>query len=314
MDSRSEFVVDAPTPKRIDQYLMDRFPGYSRTYFQYLIEKEHVRINGAPVKKRQLPRPNDVITVTFLAKPLPTLLAENLPLEILFEDQDLLCINKPAGMVVHPAPGHPRKTFANALLYRATSLDVSPHDVRPGIVHRLDKDTSGVLIGAKTSFAQAKLTALFSARQVKKFYLAICAHRPKDCVVQEPIGRDPQDRKKMATIPGRGKKAITKITPLATLQDFTLVCAQPITGRTHQIRVHLHFLGCPILGDPMYGPTKLNQKWKITRQLLHAYRTQFHHPVSGTLLSLTAPLPKILQKWATKSALQSAEALMDLEP
>lgn len=278
---------------RLDKLLSQKFPDCSRTYFQHLIEKGSVLINGTPCKKREKLRLGDEIEICFELTPEINLLPENIPLDILFEDDDLLAINKPAGMVVHPAPGHFSGTFVNALLFHCKSLP-GEESLRPGIVHRLDKDTSGVLLAAKTTFAHKALVELFSQRKVRKTYKAICLGTPPRLVIEAPIKRHPHRRQEMAVIEG-GKPAITHLTILAKTQELSLLDVNLITGRTHQIRVHLKHIGTPLLGDPVYGRESANLKWKTPRQLLHAETLTFSHPRSGHEISLTAPIPQDMQ-------------------
>ena len=311
MEEQATFIFESLEPKRLDKALIERFPSYSRTYFQYLIDNKCVTINGRAAKKRVIPQRGDTIAISFLTKPFPDLTPENIPLDIIFEDSDILCINKPAGMVVHPAPGHDRHTFVNALLYHVTDLPQNEGDLRPGIVHRLDKETSGVLIAAKTTAAHHHLVQLFSHRRIAKSYLAICVGNPGNQVVTTLITRDPRNRQKMTVSNEHGKEAITEITTLAASQALSLVLAQPITGRTHQIRLHLKALGCPILGDNTYGLAKLNQKWHVTRQLLHAYQLKLSHPLSGNPLLLKASLPDDFEHYLGQIA-SSVEAKKEL--
>jgi 23S rRNA pseudouridine1911/1915/1917 synthase len=278
------FVTDQEEGTRIDKLLASRFPDHSRTYFQYLIDNGFVRLNGESVKKRVAPEEGDEIEVYFQATPEASLKPEKIPLDILYEDEHLLAINKPAGMVVHPAPGHWSGTFVNALLGYTQDIAPGSDPLRPGIVHRLDKDTSGILIAAKTLIAHQKLIELFATRKMDKQYLAICHGRPSVNLVNAPIGRHPVHRKEMAALPD-GREALTEICPLAFHENLSLILAKPRTGRTHQIRVHLKHIGCPIVGDPVYG------KGEPPRQLLHAYRLNFIHPITGSPIQLAAPLP-----------------------
>ncbi|QVL58083.1 MAG: RluA family pseudouridine synthase [Simkaniaceae bacterium] len=281
------FIVEEP--KRLDKLLAEHFPDHSRSYFQFLIDAGSVTCNGKKVKKRAIPNTGDEIQIFFLTSPEIKLTPENIPLEILYEDEAIICVNKPPGMVVHPAPGHRAGTFVNALLYHCRSLP--PQDLRPGIVHRLDKETSGVLLAAKTVEAHQKLIEAFSDRQIEKEYLAIVVGKPGETVVDQPIGRHRVKRKEMAIIEG-GRHAITHIEVLKSSGGFSLVKAKPITGRTHQIRVHLKYLKTPVLGDTVYGPEKLSRKLKIERQLLHAHRLSFPHPIHGKKIEIEAPLPQ----------------------
>ena len=279
------FVTDLEEGVRIDKLLAARFPNHSRTYFQYLIDNGFVRLNGESVKKRIVPEEGDEIEIFFQATPEASLQPEAIPLEILYEDEHLLAINKPAGMVVHPAPGHWSGTFVNALLGYTQNIAPGSDPLRPGIVHRLDKDTSGVLIAAKTLPAHQKLIELFASRKMEKSYLAICHGRPSNGIINAPIGRHPVHRKEMAALPD-GREAITEIQLLAFHDNTSLVLAKPRTGRTHQIRVHFKHIGCPIVGDPVYG------KGEPPRQLLHAYRLNFIHPITRSPIQLAAPIPE----------------------
>ena len=281
------FIVEEP--KRLDKLLAEAFPEHSRSYFQYLIDAGSVTCNGKKVKKRVIPKLGDEIQVFFLTSPEIKLTPEDIPLEILYEDEAIICVNKPPGMVVHPAPGHTAETFVNALLYHCRSLP--PQDLRPGIVHRLDKETSGVLLAAKTVEAHQKLIDAFSNRAINKEYLAIVVGNPGEIVVNQPIGRHPVKRKKMAIVE-KGRQATTHIETLNFSEGFSLVKAKPITGRTHQIRVHLKYLKTPVLGDTLYGPEKLSRKLKVERQLLHAHHLSFSHPIHGKPIEIEAPLPE----------------------
>lgn len=288
---------------RLDKLLTLRFPTCSRTYFQSLIEKGSVLINGIPSKKRQQLKLGDEIEVCFELTAEIALEAENIPLEILFEDSDLIIINKPAGMVVHPAPGHSKGTFVNALLFHCKNLQEEQKDpLRPGIVHRLDKDTSGVLIAAKTSYAHRSLVEKFSQRQMQKTYKAVCLGIPTVKEINTPIKRHPTKRQEMTTSTSLegGKNAITKLEVIAKTKDLSLLSIELITGRTHQIRVHLKHIGCPILGDSLYGKESANTKWGAKRQFLHAEHISFTHPRTSKILKITAPLPKDMQSFIEK--------------
>jgi 23S rRNA pseudouridine1911/1915/1917 synthase len=277
-------------PLRIDKLLAARYPQHSRTYFQWLLEEGFVLVNGKQVKKRVVPEEDDEIEVCFQLTPELSLAPEPIPLDILYEDEFLLAVNKPAGMVVHPAPGHPSGTFVNALLFHCQNI-VPDGTLRPGIVHRLDKDTSGVLIAAKTSSTHQALVEQFSSRTVTKTYLAICHGTPRPGILSAPIGRHPSHRKEMAIVP-TGKEAITEFQVLAVHKHLSLVRALPKTGRTHQIRVHLKHLGASVLGDTVYGTPD------ACRHMLHAHKLSFSHPVTHQLLTFTAPLPLDFQQQA----------------
>lgn len=274
---------------RIDKLLSQKFPEYSRSYFQMLIEKGKILINGRPVKKRVLPEIGDEILIQFEPPEPMSVEPEEIPLSILYEDEHLLAINKPCGMVVHPAPGHPRGTFANALMaYCQGKIPGDP--LRPGIVHRLDKETSGVLLAAKTESAHRRLIEKFSSRQMEKLYLAFCHGKPKEGTLTTFLGRHARRRKEMSVLP-QGKEAISEIQVAAFNERMSFILIQPKTGRTHQIRVHLKHLGCPILGDSLYG----NQK-EEPRLFLHAYQLKFLHPITQSPIKLTAPIPSLFKE------------------
>lgn len=294
------FVQYEESGLRLDKLLSARFPTFSRTYFQSLIEKGAVLVNGDPWKKREKPSPGDEIEVCFELPPEIALEAENIPLEILFEDEHLIAINKPAGMVVHPAPGHPKSTFVNALLYHCKNLELAGSDpLRPGIVHRLDKDTSGVLLAAKTSDAHRVLVSLFSERKIQKTYVAVAVGAPPEGRLSAPMKRHFTRRQEMAVDPA-GKEAISDIKVLKKSPILSLVEIGLITGRTHQIRVHLKHLKTPVLGDAVYGSESSNKQFGVARQLLHAVRTQFTHPFTKEELVLHAPLPKDMRPFFDK--------------
>jgi len=279
--------------QRLDKLLAAHFPVHSRTYFQFLIEHGAVLVNGKRLKKREKVHEGDEVEVYFLLTPEIALAPEAIPLDILYEDETLLAINKPAGMVVHPAPGHPHGTFVNALLHHCKSLKSADWEsLRPGIVHRLDKDTSGVLIAAKTIAAHQQLVTLFAERKVKKEYRAICVGLPPEGLIDAPIARHRTHRQQMDVCLERGKEAKTRVRVLGHKSPLSSLSCELITGRTHQIRVHLKHLKTPILGDPVYGSISANKKFHTPRQMLHAACLSLTHPFSGQLLELQAPLPE----------------------
>lgn len=277
---------------RLDKLLAGRFPEHSRTYFQYLIDQGCVLVNDAIYKKRDKPKLDDEIAICFQLTPELSLEPQDIPLNILFEDPYLIAIDKPAGMVVHPAPGHSSGTFVNALLHYCQGLQGSD-SLRPGIVHRLDKDTSGVLLAAKTQEAHQKLVQTFSERRIDKTYLAVAVGKAQEGLIDAPIKRHPVHRKEMAVSP-EGKEAKSLCRILGYNEGLSLVEIKLITGRTHQIRVHLKFKGTPILGDSVYGNTSANEKFQVERQLLHAYQIQFDHPITHAPMKICAPIPKDL--------------------
>lgn len=287
-------VSDEMINDRLDRLLSKHYPTYSRTYFQSLIEQGFILINDLPVKKKDKPKLGDEIEICFQLTPEISLEPENIPLDILYEDEHLLAINKPAGMVTHPAPGHYTGTFVHALLYHCKTL-TRGDTLRPGIVHRLDKDTSGVLLAAKTSQAHQKLVEMFCERKLDKTYLAICVGTPGNSTIEAPIKRHPAKRKEMC-VDKAGKPAISITNVLAFDGKLSLVEVKLVTGRTHQIRVHLKHKGTPILGDPVYGSATWNKHYDAPRQMLHAYRLHFCHPITGETINLKAPLTKDFKK------------------
>ncbi len=284
------FKIESANQERIDCLLTKRFENYSRAYFQELIENQMVLVNGKPLKKRVVPVRGDEISVLFRKRPGPDLTPQDIPLEILYEDAHIIAINKPANMVVHPAPGNWSSTFVNALLNHCSVYASSEY--RPGIVHRLDKETSGVLIAAKTEIAHQKLVELFAQRKIEKEYIAIALGKVSSKHVSLPIARCKMNRKKMAICHETGKEAITDIELLAFNGTFSKVQLRPKTGRTHQLRVHLKHLGNPILGDKVYGSTSINEQYGAKRHYLHAVKLTLNHPITQDRLEIQAPLPK----------------------
>lgn len=298
MNQEEIIITKEEEGKRLDALLAARFPEFSRTYFQKLIENRLVLLNSETVKKRVQPKEGDEVEIEFTLAPEISLKPEDIPLDILYEDDALLAINKPAGMVVHPAPGHAHATFANALLFHCR--DLGDGTLRPGIVHRLDKETTGVLLAAKNERVQRALVELFSARKIEKEYLAIVIGNPKAGEMKGRIGRHPFKRKEMTLLDEGGREAVTVYKTVASDGQFSIVRLFPKTGRTHQLRVQLKAIGTPILGDSTYGSESINRKWKVQRVLLHAYRLRFPHPVSSALIEIKAPIPEDMQKWIHK--------------
>lgn len=290
-DSDSFEITETEAGTRLDQILAGRYRTLkSRTYFQNLIADGKVLLNGKAVKKQLKPDAGDEVEVFFALTPEISLTPENIPLDILFEDEHLIVVDKPAGMVVHPAVGNWSGTFVNALLYHCANLAQDSSSMRPGIVHRLDKDTSGVLIAAKSGLAHQKLVEMFSKRLVSKEYLAICLGNPGEGVLTGAIGRHPVHRKQMAVC-DHGRPALTRYRTLHFDGRRSLVQVQLETGRTHQIRVHFSHHRTPILGDSIYGNSQANQKFGAERQMLHARRIGFMHPLEGHPLEFSAKIP-----------------------
>lgn len=287
--------------QRLDQFLVQQFQKkYSRSYLQYLIAQGGVLVNGKKIKRHDPVRSGDEIEVILKEKEdRPWLTPEKIPLDIIYEDEEIVVVNKPSGMVVHPACGHYTGTLVHALLAHCGSLSQAGGQTRPGIVHRLDKETSGVILAAKTENAHCRLAEQFASRQVKKKYLAIVRGRVvrQEGVIHLPIGRHPVNRKKMAVIvkgEGRSRQAETRYRVLERFKQATCLELEPTTGRTHQIRVHLSALGHPILGDSVYGGGV--PSLKIPRLALHAAAVTFIHPGSGKSLTFQAPVPNDLQE------------------
>ncbi len=292
------FVVEE-SDKRLDKVVRDRVPDLSRTQGQRLIEAEHVVVDGHPRKPAYRVERGDFVTVELPPSNLNgdsssrAIHPEPIPLDIIYEDEQLLVLNKPAGMVVHPAPGHPSGTLVNALLsYHPPIARVGPRD-RAGIVHRLDKETSGVLVVAKVEATLVALQEQFRDREVEKTYVALVHHRvqPSEGIIEVPIGRHPRHRQRMAPR-AEGKYARTRYRALEFFREYTLLELHPYTGRTHQVRVHLSWLGHPVVGDTVYGHR--DQPLLKERHFLHAYRLRFVHPVAGDKLAFEAPLPEEL--------------------
>ena len=303
MNPRTEnFTIEHSLPgTRLDVFLREKFPAASRGAMQRLIEQGHIRVNGKVVKPTHSPHAGEVVEVHWPDARPAEAQPEDIPLDILFEDQSLLVVNKPAGLVVHPAAGHEEHTLVNALLHHCQgSLSGIGGVARPGIVHRLDKDTSGCLVVAKNDATHLALSAQFAGRVVKKIYHAIvCGTVPREAgEIHAAIARHPTHRKRMAVHDdGDGRAAHTSYRVLEKLNHATLVEAQIHTGRTHQVRVHFQHLGHPVAGDETYG-ARQNQKLKelthyaAPRVLLHARELTFIHPRTEKSVHFTAPLPK----------------------
>ncbi len=295
---------------RLDAYLAGQINGWSRARLQRLIEDEEVLVNGKPAKPSYKLRAADEIEVELTPPPAANFTPENIPLNIIFEDDSLIVVNKPAGLVVHPAAGVHSGTLANALAYHFQQLSTRAGEVRPGIVHRLDKDTSGLMVVAKNEATHESLAEQFRAREVFKSYVALVHGVVKQEAgrIEQPIARDPRARIRMAVVAaGRGALSLYKVRRRHA--SFTLLDVELKTGRTHQIRVHLSWLKHPVVGDEIYGggrdktvqDVRLRAAVrKMGRQFLHAERLGFRHPVSGESLEFVAPLPDELNSLLTE--------------
>jgi 23S rRNA pseudouridine1911/1915/1917 synthase len=273
--------------ERLDVFLARALPYLSRAHAQRLIAEGRARVNGQAAKPALRLAPGDTVHVE-LPEPDPfDLTPEPLPLTVVYEDADVVVVDKPAGLTVHPAPGHPNGTLVNALLAHCGDLAGIEGTLRPGIVHRLDKDTSGLLVVAKNDRAQLSLSGQIARHEVLKAYLVMVAgHPPRAGVIDAPIGRHPAQRRRMAIV-AEGRPARTHYRVVAEVGDAALVAAVLETGRTHQVRVHFAGVHHPVLGDPVYG-----RRWDLLeRQFLHAWRLVFRHPATGEPIELEAPLP-----------------------
>ena len=285
---------------RLDTLLASRHPELSRARIEGLIKAGHVTVNGSPATKagQKVDESDDIVLV--IPPPVPAIPSpEPIPLSVIYEDDDIIAVDKPAGLVVHPAPGHFTGTLVNALLHHCPSLAGIGGVARPGIVHRLDQDTSGVMVAAKTQRAMDVLAKEFASHaNMEKTYLAVVHGTPipNEGRIENLIGRSPYDRKKMAIVERNGKKAITRWKMLAHDPDtgLSLVRCDIETGRTHQIRVHLASIGTPVAGDAVYGRTRLDKRLANppARQLLHAWRLSLKHPVTRAPLVFEAPIPQ----------------------
>jgi len=274
--------------RRLDLFLAARLAGFSRSRAQHLVAGGRATVNGSPARSSMRLRPGDLVRVELPPPVNSKAEPEDLPLEIVYEDDHLLVVNKPRGMVVHPAAGHSSGTLVNALLYRVRDLSGIGGVLRPGIVHRLDRDTSGLLVVAKNDAAHGALAAQLKDRRMTREYLALVRGRLEgEGTVEAPVGRHPVDRKRMAVVPG-GKPALTRFKVLAPYPDYTLLSLKLATGRTHQIRVHMAHIGHPVAGDPVYGG---RCGLPLSGQFLHAARLAFDHPVTGERMVFQVPLP-----------------------
>lgn len=284
--------------ERLDKFLVTCLPEFSRARLQGLIDDGFVLVSGTPAKKSGQMLENGIEVEVRIPPPVPSgLTGEDIPLDIIFENDDLIVVNKPAGMVVHPAAGHASGTLVNAVLGYDPDMEGIGGEERPGLVHRLDKETSGLIVLAKNERAHNWLQEQFRLRKVEKTYLALVDGKPPTPAgrVEAPIGRDPGHRKKMAIVSaGKGREAVSEYKTLEVFKEHTLLEFHPQTGRTHQIRLHCAFLGCPIVGDSVYG--KRNFTLEIKRHFLHAFRLKITLPNEKQPHTFEAELPDELKK------------------
>ena len=287
MDRVHSFIADE-RDVRLDKYVCQKLGELSRTRVQKLIAEGYITVNDQVAKPGLRLNIGDRLRVIIPPTPPSTLTPEAIPLTIIYEDDDLLVVDKPAGLPVHPVPGHPSHTLVNALLSHFPHLAEISDSLRPGIVHRLDRDTSGVMLVAKNSLAQADLAEQFKTHSVTKAYLVLVKGRltPENGVIEAAIGRDPRNRKRMAVVVG-GREARTEYRVVRYIGDHTLLEVMPETGRTHQIRVHLSAIGYPVVGDKVYGVKSPH----LSRQFIHASRLSFKLPSSGEYVEFKSELP-----------------------
>ena len=292
---KKEIIAEIEEQKRIDAYLSEK-TEYSRTAIQRLIDEDKIKVNGKKEKSSYKVQNGDKIEIEEEPAKEIELKAQDIPLEILYEDNDIIVVNKPKGMVVHPANGNPDGTLVNAIMSICKeSLSGIGGEIRPGIVHRLDKNTSGAIIIAKNDKAHIALSDELKNHEIKKTYIALVRGIVKEnnATINMPIARSKKDRKKM-DVDKNGKEAITHFKVIKRYQDFTLLEINIETGRTHQIRVHLSHIGYPIIGDDVYSNGK--NKWNIEGQCLHAKCLDFKHPITGKELHIEAPIPEYFKK------------------
>jgi len=298
MSGRLQFTVTR-AGVRLDKYMVEQCPQFSRSYVQRLIQEGQITVNGRAAKASLRLNIGDRVDAIIPPPAPPSLLPEAIPLTIVYEDDDLLVVDKPPGLTVHPAPGHPSHTLVNAILAHCPSIAVKG-SVRPGIVHRLDKNTSGLMVVAKNDAAHQHLTTQIKARSLVKRYLVLVHGRlsPERGIIEAPIGRDPKNRKRMAVV-STGREARTQYRVIRYLDDYTLLQITLETGRTHQIRVHLSAIGFPVVGDEVYG-----RKWShLKRQFVHACRLGFRLPSTGQYVEFSSKLPPDLEEALKRVAL-----------
>lgn len=303
IDNKLKTVVLTEHTGRLDKVVSEIDTTISRSRAKKLIEDGHIKVNGQLKKPKYHAEVGDQIDIEDIEPTPISLEPENIPLDIIYEDDDVIVVNKPQGMVVHPSAGHPNHTLVNALLFHSP-LSTINGEFRPGIVHRIDKDTSGLLMVAKNDAAHQALSEQLKKQKNLRKYIALVHGRINENsgVVNAPIGRSVKDRKKQAVV-ADGRPAITHFKVLERFQDYTLISCQLETGRTHQIRVHMKYIGHPIAGDPLYGPRKT---LKGNGQFLHAQELGFEHPVTHKLMVFSAPIPPIFEKTLAHLRLNNA--------
>ncbi|SHJ66789.1 ribosomal large subunit pseudouridine synthase D [Hathewaya proteolytica DSM 3090] len=284
---------------RLDVYLFQEDGEKSRSHYQKIIAEGMVLVNGKKTKSNYKVKTFDQVEVEHGEEKQGNLIKEDIELCILYEDEDILVVNKPQNMVVHPAPGSESGTLVNGLLNHCESLSTINGDNRPGIVHRIDKDTSGILVVAKNDYAHIKLSEQLRQHSMKRIYVALCEGVIKEnsITIDKPIGRDKKNRLKKA-IDSEGREAVTHVTVMETFDNYTLVQCRLETGRTHQIRVHMASIGHPIVGDPLYGFKK--QKFKLEGQVLHAMVLGFIHPKTGEYMEFSSEIPEYFKELLRK--------------
>ncbi len=295
METTERIISSEGKGERIDKYLQTVEPDLSRTRIQELVKDGNITVNGKQVKTNYRLQLEDQLSLT-IPDPEPAEIAhENLALDIIYEDDQVLVVNKPRGMVVHPAPGNFHGTLVNGLLYHCNDLSGINGVLRPGIVHRIDKDTSGLLMVAKTDESHQELAKQLKDKTTYRKYLALVhgSLSHEEGTIDAPLGRDEKDRKKMAVTPKNSKEAVTHFKVEERFDHFTFVSCRLETGRTHQIRVHMAYIGHPVVGDPKYGPAKT---LPIDGQALHAEQLGFTHPKTGEKMQFTAPLPEDMKE------------------
>ena len=292
MDSKYSFAAAEPAA-RLDKFVAERCAELSRTHAQELIGQGHIMVNGQPARASQRLNAGDRVSVSIPPTAPSQVLPEAMPLTVIYEDEDLIVVDKPAGITAHPSPGHPSHTLLNAILAHFPDLPEGSDRLRPGIVHRLDKDTSGLMLVAKKRQSLTHLSDQFKSRSVSKVYLVLVKGHlsPEKGAILAPIGRDTRHRQRMAVATG-GREARTDYRVVKYLDDYSLLEVMPETGRTHQIRVHFAAIGYPVVGDATYGVASA----KLARQFVHAHRLGFRLPGSGKQVEFTSPLPPDLEQ------------------